>query len=384
MALVAIALPFPTPAAQTKNAPHAPSLHRNSSDSDDLPPTPEDAEERKHAAARAELIKRIRAKALAEVESAAKSVASADPAALAKTLSVEASPSTDPDLDTAARSALRQIGDLDGDGTPEAVVRWSRVERFKVPKIEDMGSLPGWVMFLLAWDGARWRVTELMTGDGLSGVETLDGLWPGKAIVVVEGLSSLPYPVLFRYQDHAATVAWDSRSDESRYQAYAGGSVEFREREEGPPAMIVNGRADPGVIRFLPGGSRGFEAATVYFWEQEAYVPKRTEFEENEDYTLYRFIAALHLRDFKAALACIDPSSFLEGRARTPEALRKVIDETWPEFEGNTIFDALEAGPQNKDAFAFAFEKGGDRYIYYPTFSADGKLLLTGLERRKR
>jgi hypothetical protein len=238
-------------------------------------------------------------------------------------------------------------------------------------------------MFLLSWDGGGWRVTELMTGDGLSGVETLPGIWPTDAIVVVEELSNIPAPAVFQYRDHSATVAWDSHADNSLYQGYAAGTVQFQDREAGPPVMIVSGRADPGVIRFPPGGSRGFEAATVYFWEQGAYVPKKTEFEDNEDYTLYRFIAALHLRDFKAAFACIEPSTFLEGRAATPEALRKTVAETWPEFTGNSVFTALENADGDANQFAFALEKGNDRYLYLPSFSSDGKLLLTRLERRK-
>jgi hypothetical protein len=221
-----------------------------------------------------------------------------------------------------------------------------------------------------------------MTGDGLSGVETLPGIWQTDAIVVVEGLSNIPAPAIFQYRDHSASVAWDSRDDNSLYQGYAAGTIQFQDREAGPPVMIVSGRADPGVIRFPSGGGRGFEAATVYFWEQGAYIPKRTEFEENEDYTLYRFLAALHLRDFKAAFACIEPSTFLEGRAATPEALRKAVEVTWPEFLGNNLFEVPNPSSADENRFAFLLRKGDERTLYLPTFSRDEKLLLTGLERR--
>jgi len=367
-------------AAQKKNAPPTPRLQQNFEDLDQSPLTPEDPEERKREAARAALVAKIRSAALREVETAAKSVTTPDTAALAKALDGESGSA--PNADAVTRSASRPLGDLDGDGTAEVAFRWSRPERFKLTNFE-VGPLPGWVMFLLSWDGGRWRVTELMTGDGLSGVETLPGIWPTDGIVVVEGLSNVPAPVVFQYRDHSASVAWDSRADNSLYQGYAEGAVQFQDREEGPPVMIVSGRADPGVIRFLPGGTRGFEAATVYFWEQGAYVPKKTEFEENEDYTLYRFIAALHLRDFKAAFACIEPSNFLEGRAATPEALRKTMEETWPEFLGNNLFEVPDPASGDDNLFAFALQRGNERTLYLPAFSRDGKLLLTGLERRR-
>ncbi len=370
-------------AQQKKNVQAAPALHQNFPDSDELPPTPEELGENKREAARAAIVKQMRAKARAEVEAAAKSVASPDTAALAKALRVEANTAPDADLETVERSAFRPLADLDGDGTPEAAFRWSRVERFKTTKAEDLGRLPGWVLFLLSWNGARWRISELMAGEGICGVETLAGIWPSDGIVVVEGLSNVPYPVVFRFQEHAASVAWDSRDGESRYQGYARGTVEFEEREGAPPVMIVSGRADPGVIRFSPNGDRGFEAATVYFWENGAYVPKKTEFEENEDYSLYRFIAALHLRDFRAAHSIIDAAQFIKGGEKTPEGLRKLVEENWPEFIGNSIFEAVENPTEERNQFAFELHRGDVHYTYLPAFRNDGKPRLTGLERRK-
>jgi hypothetical protein len=223
-----------------------------------------------------------------------------------------------------------------------------------------------------------------MTGDGLGGVETLAGIWPAPALVAVEGLSSLPYPVIFRYQDHSATVAWDSRDENSRYQSYAGGFVSFSIPDrKGPPVMEVSGRADPGAIRFPSYGSRGFDVTTIYLWEDGAYVPKKSEFAENEDYTLYRFIAALHLHDFRAAYAMIDPARFLGVEEKTVEAFKKQVTEAWPELLGDNIFDAPEPAESGPSKFPFELNRDDVHYRYFPTFSNDGKLVLTGLERRE-
>jgi len=310
-------------------------------------------------------------------------VLAADAGALGKALRVEGAQNDDAEPGEPTASALRQIGDLDGDAVPELIFRWSRPERFRLSGNENLGPLPGWILFLLSWDGGRWRVTELMMGDGLCGLETLAGIWPAPALVAVEGLSSLPYPVIFRYQDHSAAVAWDSRDESSRYQSYAGGDVAFS-GSNGPPAMVVSGRADPGVIRFPPYNRRGFEVATLYAWESGAFVPKKSEFEENEDYTLYRFIAALHLHDFRAAYALIDPERFLSGGEKTVDAFKKQVTEAWPELLGDNIFDAPEPADGGDNKFPFELNRDDVHYRYFPKFSTDGKRLLTSLERREQ
>lgn len=383
--LAALTLPTLTAratAAQRKNAPPPAVSRQERADTEELPVTPEDIEERKREAARAVLVEQMRSKARTEVEAAAQSVHSADAGALAKALRIDMVATDEAEASEPSASALRQIGDLDGDGVAELVFRWSRPERFNQPVTESAGPLPGWVLFLLSWDGGRWRVTELMTGDGMCGLETLTGIWLTPALVGVEGLSSFPYPVIFRYQDHSATVAWDSRDGNSRYQSYAGGDVSFS-GDNGPPAMVVSGRADPGVIRFPSSGSRGFDVATIYFWENGAYVPKKSEFTENEDYTLYRFIAALHLHNFRAAFALIDPARFLASEEKTVDVLKKQVTAAWPELLGDNIFDASE--PVDGEASKFPFELNRDdvHYRYFPTFGSDGKLLLTALERRE-
>ena len=383
--LVTLTLPTLTAratAAQRKNARPPAVSRQEQADSEELPVTPEDIEESKREAARAALVEQMRSKARAEVEAAAQSVLSADTDALAKALRIEIAATDDAEPSEPSASALRQIGDLDGDGVAELVFRWSRPERFNQPVPESAGPLPGWVLFLLSWDGVRWRVTELMTGDGMCGLETLTGIWPAPALVGVEGLSSFPYPVIFRYQDHSATVAWDSRDGNSRYQSYAGGDVSFS-GGNGPPAMVVSGRADPGVIRFPSYGSRGFDVATIYFWENGAYVPKKSEFTENEDYTLYRFIAALHLHNFRAAYALIDPARFLAGDEKTVDALEKQVTAAWPELLGDNIFEASEPVDGGASKFPFELNRDDVHYRFFPTFSSDGKLLLTGLERRE-
>ncbi len=369
--------------AQKKNARPSPALRENLPEPDELPLRPEDIEERKREEARAALISQMRAQALAEVNTAARSVRSADLRVLAKALRVEISMTPDPRPENSAASAFKRLADLDGDGSPEAVFRWSRPERFRAEASEEVGPLPGWILYLFSWDGTRWRVTEMMTGDGLCGLDTLSGIWPSPAVVAAEGLSNVPYPVIFRFQNHGASVAWDSRDAESRYQGYAQGVVQFDERESGPPVMIVSGRADPGVIRFSPNGKRGFEAATVYFWEGGAYVPKKTEFAENEDYALYRFLSALHLRDFRTAFSLVEPGQFLRGSDKTVDGFRKHVEENWREFTGNTLFEAVEDPESGENQFAFAWNRDDTRFVYLPQFSSDGRFLLIGLERRE-
>jgi len=381
----ALALPCPAASAsavEQRNARPLPPSQQDLLHPDELSLTREEAEAKKREAARAARVEQMRLQARAEVEAAAGSVSTADSRALANALRVELTTTLDSDVDDPASSAFKPLGDLDGDGVHELVFRWSRAERLKAPGSEVFGALPGWVLFLFSWDGTRWRVSELMTGDGLCGLDTLAGIWPEPAIVAVEGLSSIPYPVIFRFQDHAARVAWDSRDETSRYQGYARGVVHFEERDDGPPAMVVSGRAQPGVIRFPPHGDRGFEVATVYIWDGAGYIPRKTEYAENEDYVLYRFISALHLRDFRTAYSLIAPAQFVKGNDKTLEAFRKQVEDSWPEFLGNSIFQAVETPGEPPSKFAFQLNRDNAHSIYFPTFSADGKLLLTDLVRR--
>jgi len=371
---------MPDGAAAQKAPKH--SAKKQQVEDDELPPTPEDLQERKGRAALVALTNLMRAKARADVDAAVKSVAVPDAEALAKALGIDKI--SNPAPEDPAISVLEDVDDLDGDGIHEQVFRWPRRERFKVQRKADMGPLPGWVLFLMSWDGHRWRASELMTGDGVYSAYLLPRLWDAYALAIVEGLGTLPYPVIFRFQDHTATLAWDSRSDESRYQSYANGIVRFDDhKQDAPPTMAVMGRADPGVIRFSSEGKRGFDVATLYQWEGGAYVPKKTEFAENEDHTLYRFIAALHLHDFRAAYSLVDQSQFLGGEGKTLEAFKKYVEDNLPEFLENSIFDAAEPDSNGGDKFRFELSRGDVRYVYSPAFSGDGKFLLTRLEKRE-
>ena len=371
--------------AQNKNAQPPSFLRQNPSDPDEIPLTREDIEEKKLEAARAVLVKQMRSKAVSEVQAAAQSVSTVSVKALAKALRVEKGENPDPTAGDPAVSAVEEVGDLDEDGIPEVLVRWSRSDRFQVQTREELRPLPDWVLFLLWWDGKAWGASELMTGGGIYSAYLLPHLGFNYALAIVAGLPGIPYPVVFRFEGHTAALAWDSREESSRYQGYAQGDVQFKEREgDAPPAMIVSGRADPGIIRFSPEGSRGFEVATVYYWEGGAYIPRKSEFEDNEDYTLYRFLSALHLRDFRLAYALIDPSQFLQGADKTVQAFRKQVEEHWPEFIGNSLFQELEGPEVEGNKFAFELNRHEVRYTYFPTFSKDGKPLLTGLERKEQ
>jgi len=372
---------MPASAAAQKAPKH--STENQQVEDDELPPTPEDLEERKAHVALEALTNQMRAKARADVDAAVKSVHAPDAEALAKALSI--SKISNPAPEDPAISVLEDVEDLDGDGVHEQVFRWARRERFKVQRKADVGPLPGWVLFLMSWDGHRWRASELMTGDGVYSAYLLPRLLDTYALAIIEGLGTLPYPVIFRFQDHTATLAWDSRSDESRYQSYANGILRFDDSNKDlPPTMAVMGRADPGVIRFAPDGKRGFDVATLYQWEGGAYVPKKTEFAENEDYTLYRFIAALHLHNFRAAYSLVDQSQFLAGEGKTLEAFKNYLQDNLPEFLQNNIFEASEAADNGGDKFRFELRRDDVRYVYSPAFSGDGKFRLTRLDKREQ
>jgi hypothetical protein len=118
----------------------------------------------------------------------------------------------------------------------------------------------------------------------------------------------------------------------------------------------------------------------VYRWDGQAYVPAgRTEYESGPDNSLYRFIAALHMRDYRGAYALVDPSKFLTTDEPSLEKFRHTIEQTWPEFLDNQVFQAREASAGSPDALAFELPE--KHLVYRPKLSKDGKFLLTGLER---
>jgi hypothetical protein len=162
------------------------------------------------------------------------------------------------------------------------------------------------------------------------------------------------------------------------------GEVEFRDTSPaGPPAMLVSGKADPGVLHFPRASQRGFGVATLYLWDGQAYVPRKTEYSANEDYSLYRFISALHLHDFHTAYSLVDPAQFLAGEDKSLEAFRKYVEENLREFLGNNIFAAQDSSEEADNKFRFQLSQDDAHFTYFPTFSTDSKFLLTRLERRE-
>ena len=350
-------------------------------DLDEAEPPTEETEETRSAS-----IGKLRDAAIADVEAAASIVKAPDPQALAKALGVELGPNTD-ENDVPDPGRLEPLGDLDGDGVPEMALQWTRPPQGVPEPGEEEVQLSAWVLFLLAWDGARWRPSHLMEAAELFTVQALPllGRTTHELVVLVSaGSTAVQYPVIFQFGNHAATLLWDARADESRYQGYVHGNVEFRdENGDGVFELVTSGRADPGLLVFPPQGRRGFEARAVYVWDGKAYVPGKTEYSANEDYILYRFISALHLRDFRRAYALIDPAKFLKTQEPSLEAFRKQIEGTWPEFLDDHIFEARYGGATAPDDFSFELKLEDKVYTYDPAFSPDTKHLLTGLERRE-
>ncbi len=330
-----------------------------------------------------QILRNMREKAVAEVASALSKVKSPDLQTVARALEAEIHRTSDGLADTPANT-LEELVDLDGDSVPELIFKWSRAKGFSLEDPELAGLLPDWTLFLLSWKGVEWRASMLMEGDGLYELHVLPKLGSGKAVAVVEGITLVPFPVIFQFKDHAATLLWDARAAESLYQGFAGGEVEFHELEGvADPVMVVSGKADPGFLFFRRDRQRGFVATTVYAWDGKAYVPRHTEYTPNEDYVLYRFISALHLRDFRSAYALTDPARFLNTDQPSLELFQKYVEDSLPEFLGNNIFEARDTGEDEADDYSFRVTAGNKRYVYRPRFTGDSRYLLTGLERKE-
>jgi hypothetical protein len=190
-----------------------------------------------------------------------------------------------------------------------------------------------------------------------------------------------PYPAVFQLREHEAALLWDSQAENNLYNALEHGQIEFQEDAKlGKTDLVEVGRADPGLLQCERGGRRGFKVRYVYQWDGQSYVPVRTEYTASPDYTLYRFIAALHLRDFRSAYSLIDPGRFLKTDAPSLEKFHQMVQENWPEFLDDRVFQAREAAAGSADALAFELPE--KHYVYRPTLSDDGRFLLTGLERK--
>lgn len=307
-----------------------------------------------------------------------------DSRALAGALGISVGGAKEASSDSSLNS-LEELGDLDGDGVPEFVFKQMQSARKGAPDEIHSAELPPWELFLVSWDGVRWQASFIKVGYepyDLTAISSLTGGSRAIALVIYAGSAEIPYPAIYQMKDHAAKLVWDGRADQSEYQGYAHGKIEFRDFQAGgTPQMIVSGRADPGLLHFPVDGKRGFDVQSVYVWAGTGYVPKKTEYSANEDRTLYQFISALHLHDFRSAYALIDAPKFLKTDAPSPKIFRKLIESSWPEFLDDQIFEASNPGPSGTNGFNFELTEEGKHYVYVPSFGTDAKHLLAGLER---
>jgi hypothetical protein len=279
--------------------------------------------------------------------------------------------------------SLISLGDLDGDGIPEYALSWSVGEAEDAQAPEPSEPLAGWSVFLLAWDGSAWQSSLLMSGYELVTVEVLPTtVSSGQlfAAIVYAGPAATPYPAVFRFGNHQASLAWNGRSDETLYQGHDHGRLDF-DVADGKLRMIETGRADPGLLRFPKNGARGFEVRTVYHWNGKSFAPSKTDYSQNFDFVLYRFISALHLRDFTTAYLLIEPAAFLKTDKPSLEVFRKMVEAQWPEFLDDRIFRARDSSEAD---LAFVLRTNNKTYVYTPAFRGPSGLKLTGLDREER
>jgi hypothetical protein len=282
---------------------------------------------------------------------------------------------------------MEVINGLGHGGISEVAVKWQPADQGQATRDEPN-------LFLLSWDGVGWQASYLVEAADALTLEVLateGSVAPLFAVVIYRGATAVPYPVIFRLQNHHASLVWDGRSDSTSYAGYTFGSIQFEKAGEGNvPVMIAAGQADPGLLVFRASQEqtgRGFQVATAYVWKNDAYIPLRTEYTHNQDYVLYSFIAALHLHDFKSAYALIDPAQFLNTKKPTLELFRETIQNMWPEFIDDRIFEIpVAARPEiDPEDHIFVLDLGGGRMNgYRPTFTAGPEYRLTGLERFER
>ena len=279
---------------------------------------------------------------------------------------------------------LIELGDLDGDGVSEVALKLLVTATSQEDAQGQASPSFSRGLYLLSWDGTRWKASPLAApAENFQFKVVRLGKSTGRCIAVVNvvGEEAIPYPAIFQLREHEAALLWDSQGGDNRYNALERGQIEFQDNAKlDQTDMIVIGRADPGLLQFEPGGHRGFSARCVYHWDGQAYIPAQTEYSPGPDNTLYRFIAALHLRDFRSAYTLIDPGKFLKTDAPSLEKFRQVIEENWREFLDDQVFQAREANAGSPDALAFELPE--KHYVYLPTLSNDGRFLVIGLERK--
>lgn len=322
---------------------------------------------------------------LPKITASMQSVTTRDVAALSKALHIGerlegAATGTPP-------NALGAIGDLDGDGVPELLLKWA------IPDISvgsDVApaadSRPIWAIYLLSWDGAHWKASRLVAAvDDITPLQINLGPSTGRGLVVLtqEAVPAASYPAVFQAKNHTAVLLWDAQADDSRYEPLLHGKVVFHEHADAPAEMVVTGRADPGLLQVEVNGTRGFKARAVYHWDGKAFTPVHTEYSANEDFTIYRFVSALHLHDYHAAYALVAPKEFLKADSPTLDGFRSFIQNNFSEFLQDEVFSAPESRAGSPDEHRFELLKADRRYVYHPVFSHDGKFLLTGLTRNQ-
>lgn len=320
---------------------------------------------------------------LPQITAAIQGVTTPDVAALSKALHL--GERVDATAPGAPPNTLAPVGDLDGDGVPKILLRWAIPDVLVGAEVAPApDSRPLWGAYLLSWDGAHWKASRLLTGVE-NFIPLMINLGPpvgrSLAVVIQEGDSQTAYPAIFQVKDHTATLLWDAQADDSRYEPLLQGQVSFQDHAAAPAQMIVTGRADPGLLQVDRRGRRGFQARAVYRWDGKAFVPAKTEYSADQDYTVYRFISALHLHDYRSAYALVVSAKFLKSDSPTLDAFRHFIQDNWPEFLQNEVFAAPEPPAGSPDEHLFALSKPDKHFVYHPIFSSDGKFLLTGLTR---
>jgi hypothetical protein len=316
---------------------------------------------------------------IARVQSLVDGLNSSQPPALARALGAELATENEDPLPE--EDCLVALGGLSEGKSPMLVFKWTPRPDAPAGANAQESPVSVWRLFLLAWKGRRWESRGLMSGYEPVAVRALPVESDGGALIAVvihSPSDDVSYPVIFRVP--GAALAWDSRGDESRYEGYRGGQVRFQVAK-GSLEMVETGRADPGLLVFSGQGARGFQARSIYVWESGAFIPRRTEYSQNPDFTLYRFISALHLHDFPAAYALVDPHLFLRTGQPSLELFRRRIEDAWPEFLDDHIFKARDG---NSGDWTFTLRLQDKLDVYTPSFSDDSPWLLTGLERSEQ
>jgi hypothetical protein len=320
---------------------------------------------------------------LPQITAAIQGVTTPDDTALRKALHIGKRPEAA--VPDAPPNAVVPVGDLDGDGVPEILLKWAIPDVAAGTEVAPApDSRPLWGVYLLSWTGTQWKASRLLTGveDFTPLVVNLGPpVGRGLAVVILDGNSPIPYPVIFLVKDHTAALLWDAQADDSRYQPLLQSRVSFTDHAGASAEMIVTGRADPGFLQVDRRGQRGFLARAVYHWNGTAFVPAKTEYSANPDYTVYRFISALHLHDYNSAYALVVPANFLKVDSPTLDKFRHFIQDNWPEFLQDEVFIAPEPPAGSPNEHLFVLSEPDKHFVYHPIFSSDGKYRLTGLTR---